>query len=83
MCRGHVFAATGERAKRRERNGVPRQALKANGDSPRLHQKKDFRKKVLFQLNPPVRVGEMLLRNVKFSLRSSEIAAAMGGFNFT
>jgi len=27
-------------------------------------------------------VGEILLRNVKFSLRSSEIAAAMGGFNF-
>jgi len=37
----------------------------------------------LFQLNPPLRVGEILLRNVKFSLRSSEIAAAVGGFNFT
>ena len=37
----------------------------------------------LFQLNPPFRVGEILLRNVKFSLRSSEIAAAVGGFNFT
>ena len=36
----------------------------------------------LFQLNPPFRVGEILLRNVKFSLRSSEIAAAVGGFNF-
>ena len=31
----------------------------------------------LFQLNPPLRVGEILLRNVKFSLRSSEIAAAV------
>ena len=28
-------------------------------------------------------MGEILLRNVKFSLRSSEIAAAVGGFNFT
>ena len=37
----------------------------------------------VFQLNPPFRVGEILLRNVKFSLRSSEIAAAVGGFNFT
>jgi len=36
-----------------------------------------------FQLNPPLRVGEMLLRNVKSSLRSGEIAAAVGGFNFT
>ena len=27
-------------------------------------------------------MGEILLRNVKFSLRSSEIAAAMGGFDF-
>ena len=35
-----------------------------------------------FQLNPPFRVGEILLRNVKFSLRSNEIAAAAGGFNF-
>ena len=35
-----------------------------------------------FQLNPPLRAGEILLRNVKFSLRSSEIAAAVGGFNF-
>ena len=35
-----------------------------------------------FQLNPPLRVGEILLRNVKFSLRSNEIAAAVGGFNF-
>ncbi len=31
-----------------------------------------------FQLNPPLRVGEILLRNVKFSLRPSEIAAAVG-----
>jgi len=38
---------------------------------------------VLFQRNPPFRVGEILLRNVKFSLRSSEIAAAVGGFLFT
>ena len=30
----------------------------------------------IFQLNPPFRVGEILLRNVKFSLRSSEIVAA-------
>ena len=37
----------------------------------------------LFQLNPPLRVGEILLRNVKSSLRSGEIAAAVGGFNFT
>ena len=36
-----------------------------------------------FQLNPPLRVGEILLRNVKSSLRSGEIAAAVGGFNFT
>ena len=28
-------------------------------------------------------MGEILLRNVKFLLRSSEIAAAVGGFNFT
>ena len=41
------------------------------------------RTSVLFQLNPPLRVGEILLRNVKSSLRSGEIAAAMGGFNFT
>ena len=34
----------------------------------------------LFQLNPPLRVGEILLRNVKSSLRSGEIAAAVGGF---
>ena len=39
--------------------------------------------KSVFQLNPPLRVGEILLCNVKFSLRSSEIAAAVGGFNFT
>ena len=37
----------------------------------------------LFQLNPPLRVGEILLCNAKFSLCSSEIAAAVGGFNFT
>ena len=36
-----------------------------------------------FQLNPPLRVGEILLYNVKSSLRSGEIAAAVGGFNFT
>ena len=36
-----------------------------------------------FQLNPPLREGEILLRNEKFSLHSSEIAAAVGGFNFT
>ena len=36
-----------------------------------------------FQLNPPLRVGEILLRNVKSSLRSGEIAVAVGGFNFT
>ncbi|MBQ8757602.1 MAG: hypothetical protein IJZ48_05085, partial [Oscillospiraceae bacterium] len=34
------------------------------------------------QLNPPYRVGEILLCNVKSSLRSGEIAAAVGGFNF-
>ncbi|MBQ8757616.1 MAG: hypothetical protein IJZ48_05170 [Oscillospiraceae bacterium] len=45
--------------------------------------KKHLLLQVLFQLNPPLRVGEILLRNVKFSLRSSEIAAAVGGFNFT
>ena len=39
--------------------------------------------KSVFQLNPPFRVGEILLRNVKYSLRSCEIAAAVGGFNFT
>ena len=37
---------------------------------------------LFFQLNPPLRVGEILLRNVKSSLRSGEIAAAVGGFNF-
>ena len=37
----------------------------------------------LFQLNPPLRVGEILLRNVKSSLRSGEIASAVGGFHFT
>ena len=30
--------------------------------------------KSVFQLNPPLRVGEILLRNVKSSLRSGEIA---------
>ena len=39
--------------------------------------------KVFFQLNPPLRVGEILLRNLKSSLCSNEIAAAVGGFNFT
>ncbi len=34
---------------------------------------------LFFQLNPPLRVGEILLRNVKSSLRSGEIAAAVGG----
>ena len=32
----------------------------------------------LFQLNPPLRVDEILLRNVKSSLRSGEIAVAGG-----
>ena len=45
--------------------------------------KKPLRKKWFFQLNPPFRVGEILLRNVKSSLCSGEIAAAVGGFNFT
>ena len=36
----------------------------------------------VFQLNPPLGVGEILLRNVKSSLRLDEIAAAVGGFNF-
>ena len=44
--------------------------------------KKPLRKKWFFQLNPPLRVGEILLRNVKSSLCSGEIAAAVGGFNF-
>ena len=30
-----------------------------------------------FQLNPPLRVGEILLRNVKFSLCWSEIASKL------
>ena len=38
--------------------------------------------KWFFQLNPPFRVGEILLRNVKSSFYSGEIAAAVGGFNF-
>ena len=38
--------------------------------------------KSFFQLNPPLRVGEILLCNMKSSLRSGEIAAAVGGFNF-
>ena len=46
-------------------------------------RKTRFRVFFLFQLNPPLRVGEILLCNVKFSLRSGEIAAAVGGFNFT
>ena len=37
----------------------------------------------VFQRNPPLRVGEILLRKVKSSLRSGEIAAAVGGFHFT
>ena len=46
-------------------------------------KRKDTRERVfLFQLNRPFRVGEILLRNVKSSLRSDEIAAAVGGFNF-
>ena len=44
--------------------------------------KKPLRKKWFFQLNPPFRVGEILLRNVKSSLCSGEIAAAVGGLNF-
>ena len=52
--------------------------------SSHSHRKKSCSKEQdFFQLNPPLRVGEILLRNVKFSLRSSEIAAAVGGFNFT
>ena len=47
-------------------------------------RKKDFTfVESFFQLNPPLRVGEILLRNVKSSLRSGEIAAAVGGFNST
>ena len=48
-----------------------------------LHRKAPSHWLGAFQLNPPFRVGEILLCNVKFSLRSSEIAAAMGGFYFT
>ncbi len=48
-----------------------------------VHSKKPtcFDKSV-FQLNPPFRVGEILPRNLKYSLRSSEIAVTIGGFNF-
>ncbi len=51
---------------------------------PNSSRKRKTRESVsfLFQLNPPLRVGEILLRNVKSSLRSDEIAAAVGGFNF-
>jgi len=50
--------------------------------SPQTEKPTCFDKSV-FQLNPPFRVGEILLRNVKYSLCSCEIAAAVGGFNFT
>ena len=54
------------------------------GSSPTAPARKKHRLcRCFFQLNPPFRVGEILLRNVKFSLRSNEIAAAVGGFNFT
>ena len=58
------------------------------GSNPLLSARKEtpfvrLTKGVSFQLNPPFRVGEILLRNVKSSLCSGEIAAAVGGFNFT
>ncbi len=61
--------------------------LLASPSVVRIHhlppEKSTCESKCFFQLNPPFRVGEILLRNVKFSLHSSEIAAAEGGFNFT
>lgn len=41
-----------------------------------------LRETIPFQLNPPSRVGEILLCNVKSSLCSGEITAAVGEFHF-
>ena len=43
-------------------------------------EKPTCRNKSVFQLNPPVRAGGLLLRAVKHSLRLCEIAVALGGF---
>ena len=38
---------------------------------------------MLFSTKSTILVGEILLRNMKSSLCSDEIAAAVGGFHFT
>jgi len=54
-------------------------------DSPRVHRKRQIPTGIcLFQLNPPLRVGEILLCNVKYAYGVwNSPRRRAGGFNFT
>lgn len=58
-------------------------ALKAVGSNLTIHPiEKKHAFACFFQLNPPLKVGEILLTSYEISLAGSEVAAAVGGFDF-